>query len=202
VLAAISAGEVLRVWLDGGWCMVPLAGVAIFMYLIAVGLLQYFSRRDFRRIPAEVWSRWIEDPRQGQGEVGEIIRYTQDEVKSLEDIRSRFNEIHTAKIPRINRRLDFLHKLITAAPLLGLLGTVLGMIKTFAGIARGGGSIVEMISSGIAEALITTETGLLIALPGYFMAYIIRAKRNQYEAFLARLESATMQHFQKNGITS
>jgi biopolymer transport protein ExbB len=54
-----------------------------------------------------------------------------------------------------------------------------------------------MISLGIAEALITTETGLLIALPGYFLSYSVRAKRAQYEAFLAQLESATLQKFQK-----
>jgi biopolymer transport protein ExbB len=189
--------DIFKVWGDGGWVMVPLAAVGVLMYSIALQLLLYFSRRDYRRIPREVWAEWVKDPGQGQGEVGEIIRYTQDEVDSLDAIQNRFAEVQAAKLPRINMRLDVLHKLITAAPLLGLLGTVLGMIDTFGALHRGGGNVVDLISSGIAKALITTETGLLLALPGYFLAYRIRSRRNQYQAFLAELESATMHWYQR-----
>lgn len=185
--------DALKVWIDGGWCMIPLGLIALVMYTIAVQLTVYFFRRDFERIPVDTWSDWVKHPEKGQGEVGEIIRYTQESIATTTDIQNRFAEVHAAKIPQINRRLSFLHILITASPLLGLLGTVLGMIKTFAAISHGGGNLVEMISRGISEALITTETGLLVALPGYFMAYMIRGKRNRYEAFLAQLESATMQ---------
>ena len=189
--------EILKVWNAGGWCMYPLALVALTMYTIAGQLLLQFTRQGYKSIPQELWAGWILNPNNAEGEVGDMIRYTQEEVGSLTEIQDRFAEIRAAKMPRIDLRLNFLHILVTAAPLLGLLGTVLGMIKTFAGISRGGGNLVEMISVGISEALITTETGLLIALPGYFMASVIRAKRNQYDAFLAHLESATMQHFQK-----
>lgn len=187
--------EILSVWSDGGWVMVPLAIVGVVMYSIALQLMLYFSKRDFRRIPREIWTEWVKDPTKGEGEVGEIIRYTQDEVGSLDAIQNRFAEIQAAKMPRISLRLDLLQKLVTAAPLMGLLGTVLGMIQTFTALHRGGGNVVDLISSGIAKALITTETGLLIALPGYFLAYRIRSKRNQYQAFLAQLESATMQQY-------
>lgn len=189
--------QIVGVWQDGGWVMFPLALVGVAMYLIAIQLLLYFSRRDFRRISPDVWSVWVKDPSKGEGEVGEIIRYTQDEVESLDAIHNRFAEIQGSKMPRINLRLMILNILVTAAPLMGLLGTVLGMIQTFGAISHGGGNLVDLISSGISKALITTETGLLIALPGYFLAYIIRGKRNEYVAFLAQLESATMQQFHK-----
>jgi biopolymer transport protein ExbB len=189
--------ETLRVWGTGGWCMGPLAAVGLVMYGTGVQLWMVFRCREFEQVPAADWGGWVQAPATGRGEVGEIIRYTQDGVTSLGEIESRFAEVHTAKIPSINRRLAFMHVLMVAAPLLGLLGTVLGMIKTFAAIALGTGNMVEMISLGIAEALITTETGLLIALPGYFLSYSVRSKRAQYEAFLAQLESATLQKFQK-----
>lgn len=187
--------DILKVWEEGGWVMVPLAMIGAVMYYIAFELLLYFSRRDFRGIPASIWSEWVKDPSKGEGEVGEIIRYTQDEVDSLSAIQNRFAEIQAAKLPRINLRLAMLQKLVTAAPLLGLLGTVLGMIQTFSALHKGGGNVMDLISSGIAKALITTETGLLIALPGYFLAYRIRSKRNQYQIFLTQLESATMQQY-------
>ena len=50
----------------------------------------------------------------------------------------------------------------------------------------------DLIASGISEALITTEMGLLVALPGYALAYLVKARRDEYEAFLARLESFTL----------
>lgn len=190
-----SIQDVTKVWTDGGWVMMPLALTGIVMYYIALELLLYFRRRDYQRIAQEVWAEWVKDPSRGEGEVGEIIRYTQDEISSLDAIQNRFSEIQAAKMPRINQRLAFLQVLVTAAPLMGLLGTVLGMIDTFGALHRGGGNVVDLISSGIAKALITTETGLLIALPGYFMAYRIRSKRNGYQAFLTQLESATMQQY-------
>jgi biopolymer transport protein ExbB/TolQ len=87
--------------------------------------------------------------------------------------------------------------LVSAAPLMGLLGTVLGMLTTFEGIAAGGGRMVDGIARGISEALITTEMGLLIALPGLVLSYWVRRKRNDYVAFLARLESLTLQHHRR-----
>jgi biopolymer transport protein ExbB len=192
-----SLREILNVWQAGGWCMIPLALTALAIYAIGLQILLYLFRRQYKSVPQSVWSDWIKNPHTGQGEVGEIIRYTQQDARSLADIQNRFAEIRSAKLPAIDRRLSVLYVLIKAAPLLGLLGTVLGMIKTFAAISRGGGQLVERISTGIAEALITTETGLLIAVPGVFLAYIVRRKRNEYEAFLAQLESATMQHVQR-----
>lgn len=68
---------------------------------------------------------------------------------------------------QIKRRIDFCFVLIGAAPLIGLLGTVAGMLKTFSGLARAGAAAapVDAISNGISEALITTQTGLVIAVP-------------------------------------
>jgi len=84
---------------------------------------------------------------------------------------------------------------VAAAPLLGLLGTVTGMLATFAALSSGSGGDQTMaaVASGISEALITTETGLLIALPGLFVQYHLTRQRDRYEAFLAKVESACAQ---------
>jgi len=69
-----------------------------------------------------------------------------------------------AELPHINRRLGVLDTVVTLAPLLGLLGTVTGMIRAFHIVARVGMSHPTGITAGVAEALIATATGLVIAI--------------------------------------
>jgi biopolymer transport protein ExbB len=68
----------------------------------------------------------------------------------------------------LQRGLGALATIVGGAPLLGLLGTVLGMIKIFTVVASAGSGITEGLASGIAQALITTATGLIIAIPALF----------------------------------
>ena len=80
-------------------------------------------------------------------------------------------------------------------PLLGLLGTVTGMLTTFGALATGSGGekTMSLVASGISEALITTETGLVVALPGLFFQYVLARKHERYKAFLAHLETTCTQ---------
>ena len=76
---------------------------------------------------------------------------------------------------------------------MGLLGTVIGMLGTFSAISSGGGSeTVDMVAAGISEALITTQTGLFIALPGIFLILIINRKKSAIKSAILRLESYTL----------
>jgi len=188
-------GKVIDLWFAGGVLMMPLAALCLSIFASAARLWRYFRRREFRALDEPTWQEWVRVPEKGRGEVGEIIRYSQDEVASIPDIQSRFSEIISSKFPRVQRQLVFMNVMVAAAPLLGLLGTVLGMIHTFDAIATGGSELTGAMASGISEALITTEVGLLIAIPGFFAAHVIKRKQHEYEAFLGRLESFTIQHF-------
>lgn len=184
-----------QLWLDGGWTMVPLLVVCLLIYVPGLRLLIQMAGRGFHPVLDSEWMAWVRNPAEGKGEIGEIIRYTQDQVQSLGQIQNRFAEVVASEVPDVDRRLAFINIFVSAAPLLGLLGTVLGMLTTFQGIATGGGKMIDRIASGISEALITTEMGLLIALPGLMLSYMIRRKRNEQVAFFARLESYTIQQF-------
>jgi len=86
-----------------------------------------------------------------------------DELKEiLEDTGRR-------ELMGLQRGLGALATIVGGAPLLGLLGTVLGMIKIFAVVATAGSGITEGLASGIAQALITTAAGLIIAIPALFI---------------------------------
>lgn len=90
----------------------------------------------------------------------------------------------------INRRIPFLTVLISAAPLLGLLGTVAGMLITFGGMAgAAGGAPIDTISTGISKALLTTQAGLVIAVPAAFFLALIKRR-----ADLAHLELQRQLH--------
>ena len=79
----------------------------------------------------------------------------------------------------LDRHLAVIGVLATVAPLLGLLGTVLGMIATFDIIAIFGTGNAKAMAGGISQALITTQTGLLVAIPGLYMrSFLARRAEN------------------------
>jgi biopolymer transport protein ExbB len=82
-----------------------------------------------------------------------------------ESLVLRLEEQTQREIPKLQRGLSALAVLATTAPLLGLLGTVTGMIATFQSIALVGTGDPRLMSSGISEALVTTALGLIVAIP-------------------------------------
>ncbi|MCS1409699.1 MAG: hypothetical protein M2R45_02883 [Verrucomicrobia subdivision 3 bacterium] len=194
--------RVWSIWTAGGWTMMPLCFLSILIYSSAIKLFLYFSKRDCYRIPEAIWSQWVMDPKRGEGEIGEIIRYTQDEAQSLDEIHSRFVEVVASRIPYIDRNITFTNILVTAAPLIGLLGTVMGMLMTFQSIGAGSGEMAGMMAKGISAALFPPEVGLCVALPGLMMVQMLKRKRDEYQAFLAHLETRTVQQYKKPGTPS
>ncbi len=179
--------------------MVPLVFLAFIIYFTAMEMVLFFRRGNHDKVSETEYEEWIDHPAMGEGHVGEIISYVRDEsADSNDEVRNRFVEISTAALPVVDSRLMFLNILVTVAPLLGLLGTVIGMLSTFKALSSGSGKTIDLVAEGISEALITTQTGLVIAIPGYLLVAMIQKKRNQYAAFLVRLESLVLQKNQKS----
>ena len=80
-------------------------------------------------------------------------------------IRDVLQETGRQEATRLTRRLGVLETVAAVTPLLGLLGTVLGMIRVFATISAAGLGNPETLSSGISEAMVTTAAGLIIGIP-------------------------------------
>ena len=187
--------QMWHTWSNGGWVMAALVLVAIVAYSTAIHLLLMLYHRGLPKVTDTILRNWVADPTHAPETVRELIRYTQDEVYSLKDIEGRFREVEAAKIPEVNRRLAFVNVLVISAPLFGLLGTVLGMLLTFKAIGIGGGSTSDIIAKGISEALVATQTGMMVAIPGLMMVHIAKRWRSEYVSFLARLEGVTLRHF-------
>jgi biopolymer transport protein ExbB len=187
--------RVLEIWQSGGWVMIPLAVLAILLYVQAFQLLMYVRRANLDGKNEMQWREWVRAPERAKGNVADIIRYTQSEVSSTKQVIDRFDEIRSALMALVDRRTKFVGTLVAAAPLLGLLGTVLGMLQTFFGISTSGGEETPaVVAAGISEALVTTQTGLTVALPGLFIVMVIQRQRHNLGAKLARLESLTLSH--------
>ncbi|HEY4248792.1 MAG TPA: MotA/TolQ/ExbB proton channel family protein [Lacunisphaera sp.] len=104
------------------------------------------------------------------------------------------------ELQALNRRQEKVHEafrqqrmvagaMIAAAPLLGLLGTVVGMIRTFASLSdRLGEKSMEGLAHGISEVLVATESGLAVAIPGLLLMYVAHRKLLGNRQRLNRLE--------------
>ena len=80
--------------------------------------------------------------------------------------------------------IPFLAIVGSVSPLLGLMGTVLGVISAFLGVARGGSGNLAAIAPGVAEALVATAFALAVAIPAYFGYNIFAARLNRFDGEL------------------
>lgn len=172
----------------GGWVMIPLILVSVFMVLLIARKI--LEMRSFMHgdVPADRCVRTVGKPGFSaalwQREILEgFLRkrtFNEDLDRSvLESLRLRQEQF-------VRRSIGTIALLAAIAPLLGLLGTVGGMIKTFTVIAMFGTGNAKALASGISEALITTQTGLVVAIPGLFMAAYLHRKSDKLEARMQR----------------
>jgi len=123
------------------------------------------------------------------GAVPRIIRKVIPGMERGLSFREAFQQSREAEIAPFSYVFYLLGALVAAAPLLGLLGTVLGMIETFAAVAGRGMESADMIASGVSKALITTQLGLVAALPGTFGLAHLHRLYQRLRAFIDQCES-------------
>ena len=109
---------------------------------------------------------------------------------SKEDIENSIGDIAKIELPIINRYLYLLGTMVSISPMLGLLGTVTGMIKATTVLAEKGLSSPSELLAGIAEAFITTAAGLIVAIP---LLIIYNYLVNKAEGIIQEIEANTTQ---------
>ena len=190
--------QALEIWASGGWGMYALAIDAVIIFYLGHSIFFRIRAKGYLHVSEKKMKKWIKNPASGRGPVGKMIRFVMG-ATNLEEIGIYFDELNQTEIAPLNRDLKVMQTCVSVAPLLGLLGTVTGMLATFAALASGSGGdkTMGMVASGISEALITTETGLLIALPGLVFQYKLAREHEQYKAFLAHLQTVCTQRLHK-----
>lgn len=171
----------------GGPVMVPifvLAGAALFVVLFKWLSMALIRRPSARRITAMMQAIATGDRAAAQREAAAIGGPTGQMLvigaNHLDEPKELIEELMYEKVLntrlRLQRMLPFVAVSASAAPLFGLLGTVTGIMTTFKLITVFGTGDVKTLSSGISEALITTEYGLIVAIPSLLLHALLSRK--------------------------
>ncbi len=187
-------GNAQAVWISGGWCMPGMALNALVLFGLALHLYGRLREKGFQSVPEKTWRRWIDHPEERKGPVGELLDFVSTDAP-IKDSTLLFHEMRATEIAPIERDLWLMRVCVSAPPLIGLLGTVTGILTLFGALAKGSGGeeTVTLVAGGISEAMIATETGLVIAIPGLFIHYYLSRKFERYQTFLAHLETVHAQ---------
>lgn len=143
---------------------------------LAIVLERYFLFLRMKKLPMALWPQLdslLDTPSAAQhakalkGPEGLIVRNILQAAKAgVKDLKSVGNRIRAQELQRMEFGLRTLGILGNTAPLLGLLGTITGMIKAFIVIEEAGGKVdAQALAGGIWEAMITTGVGLAVAIP-------------------------------------
>ncbi|MBL9152953.1 MAG: MotA/TolQ/ExbB proton channel family protein [Verrucomicrobiales bacterium] len=174
---------------EGGpffWWLIALAfGIAFAL----LSIWRALSLADMPGVPGSGWGSLLAAPHLPRERVEALRR----EI-GADDLDHRLDEIDRRLFDLPARRIPFAFVLISAAPLIGLLGTVSGMFRTFDGMAAANTSApVDVISRGISEALITTEAGLVIGVPSFIVCALLKTRFDRLRLGYQRLVSALSQ---------
>lgn len=173
--------DILDYFYRGGPLMVPIILISLVMWVLILLKLQ------------SVWA--VNQRDMGIAEALEVVRERRlvDDffgtplchvvghfIESMSSVRREnmalLNSLIARETERLGRHINYIYALASIAPLLGLLGTVQGMISTFDAISIYGTGNPRALANGIAEALITTQSGLFVSIPGLFMAGFLRRR--------------------------
>jgi len=100
---------------------------------------------------------------------------------------------------RLGSRIPWLATIGSVSPLLGLLGTVIGVIQAFIGIATKGSGNLSAVAPGVAEALIATAASLAVAIPATFGYNILANRLNRFDSAMDRFSAAVIARFVREG---
>ncbi len=171
-----NAYEYLR---PGGPVMIPLIITSLWMWALIIERVIYFRRIDKDDVNLEQVVEMLSDkplPEIPNGLRTRVVAsFLKERTGNNKVDRSILDLCAMRERPHLRRSLSVIAVLAAVAPLFGLLGTVTGMITTFDVITLFGTGNAKAMAGGISEALITTQSGLLVAIPGLFMsAFLIR----------------------------
>ena len=157
---------------SGGFVMYPLLVLSLITLAIAVERFYYFrnnrkgSKTFFHGVyhaaAAKDWDVVRQLCSEFPSALSRVIEQGMAHDKSEAAMKSAFEDRMSMESISFHRYLDYLSAIVTIAPLLGLLGTVTGMIQTFSVLDNGGGAAA--ITGGVGEALVATASGLCVAI--------------------------------------
>ena len=200
-----SEGASMSLWSlfnAGGWLMwvlLLLGGVTIFIFVERFVAIQRASRFDMRfmnRIRDYVVAGNVKDAlgycRSNKTPIARMIEKGLERLgRPMSDVQNAVENVANLEVSKLENGLPFLATIAGGAPMIGFLGTVLGMVRTFMDMAAEGSGVVDMhmLSGGMYVAMVTTVGGLLVGIPAYFGYNYLVAR---IEKLVFRMEANTI----------
>jgi len=171
---------VVDILISGGPVMIPLGVVSLVALAIIIERLWILRRKNYLRdetvstlqhyLVSRQYKAATDYCMMNPGPFTHLVSaLVANRFAPYDELKEILEDTGRRELMGLQRGLGALATIVGGAPLLGLLGTVLGMIKIFAVVATAGSGITEGLASGIAQALITTAAGLIIAIPALFI---------------------------------
>lgn len=186
------------IWTAGGIVSIPLLGFSLLAVALIVERVIFWLRikRKQRRVVKEALSLYRHDPFRAVAKLKQnaqlpiariFLEALELEQPTPDEFRLALDSATQAEIPTLRRFSTWFQTIIAASPLLGLLGTILGLIRSFASIELGNvaGSNSAGVTGGLSEALISTVMGLVVAI---FTLLFANAFRGLYLRELALIQ--------------
>lgn len=166
----------LEIVQSGGWLMVPILLCSVIAAAISVERLWTLQRSRItpKNLLAQVWSALKNNEMDSQrlrdlrasSPLGQVLAAgVANARRSREVMKEAMEEVASQVSHDLERYLTSLGIIASISPLLGLLGTVVGMIKVFTALMLEGAGNANVLAGGISQALITTAAGLSVAIP-------------------------------------
>ena len=188
----------MNIFMLGGWMMWPLALVSVMVTAIIIERILLFSSCPF---PTRDFTERLEKAVEGDtaplleamGRIALLKRFSGLMASSHPQREASLRIEGEAVVRKLEKHLSMLSILARLAPLMGLLGTVLGMISTFSEIANAQAGVnMNQLAGGIWQALITTAAGLVIAIPALFFLHHFQSRVNSVASALSEAANAML----------
>lgn len=199
---AAESIKLFDLMLKGGWIMIPLAllsVISIWIFLERYFVIRRVSVEDLtfmNRIKDYIHDGKIDSAlalcRSNSHPISRMIEKGISRIgRPLNDVSTAIENVGNLEVSRLEKGLPMLATVAGGAPMIGFLGTVIGMIKSFWEMANAGNNImVDQLAGGIYTALVTTVTGLIVGIIAYFAYNFLVAR---VEKVIFKMEARTME---------
>lgn len=169
-------------------------GVIGYIILALGGITLLFSLYKYIRfllMQSKIKKQFTSDEASADNPLGRILlSFKKHESKEISILEGKMDSAVIKEIPEIQSGLPMIKLVAAVAPLLGLLGTVTGMIETFQSITLFGTGDPKLMAGGISQALMTTVLGLVVAIPVLFIFSILNSQSKKIIEILTQQTSA------------
>jgi biopolymer transport protein ExbB len=178
---------VIDILVSGGPVMIPLGVASVAALAIIIERLWVLRRKNYLRdetittlhhyLVSRQYTAATDYCRMNPGPFPHLVAaLVANRLAPYDELKEILEDTGRRELMGLQRGLGALATIVAGAPLLGLLGTVLGMIQIFGVVATAGSSLAAGLAAGIAQALITTAAGLIIAIPALFVHSYLEAR--------------------------